>query len=75
MTDMKRIEVEAEVWLDSWDNEELIEYLEAQGYVLTKTPEEITWLSMLADAKQYRTPEEFDKMFSEYVYNTLGRVV
>jgi len=74
MSEYKTISADVEVCLDEWTEEELIEYLDSLGYTLA-TPEDIDWLAQLADAKFYNHPEKFDELFSEYVYQKLGRVV
>jgi len=69
-------DVDVEVNLEDFDEKEIIEYLNECGYEVFKklggTTEED--LSALADAKIRNSPE-FDRMFADYVYNKLGRVI
>jgi hypothetical protein len=74
MNEYKTVCADVEVSLDEWSEAELVEYLTDLGYEVTKTPENTDWLMRLADAKQYH-PEKFDKLFSEYVWKELGRIV
>ena len=75
MSEYKTVSADVEVSLDEWTEKELCDYLEDLGYTVTKTPEDTDWLTRLADAKFYHHPEQFDKLFSEYVYQKLGRIV
>jgi hypothetical protein len=74
MSYTKYLNTDVEINLDEWEEKEIIEYMEDLGYVLTKTPEDSFMLEKLADAKVYH-PENFDKLFSEYIYKTIGRIV
>lgn len=67
-------EVEAEVSLDEFEEKDIVKYMEDIGYTLTKSPDDSFQLNKLADAKVY-TPESFDTLFSDYIYNTIGRII
>jgi hypothetical protein len=74
MSAYKTVCADVEVSLDEWQEKEIIDYMEDIGYTLVKSPEDDAWLTRLADAKVYH-PEQFDKMFSEYIHQKLGRIV
>jgi hypothetical protein len=68
------VEVEVEVDLDEMPIEEVIEYLADKGYKVVPHSGVKSSLNDLVDAKIRNSPD-FDKLFSEYVYDTLGRIV
>jgi hypothetical protein len=69
------VEVEVEVDLDEMPIEEVIEYLTDKGYrILSQGEPTKNQLNDLVDAKIRNSPD-FDKLFSEYVYDTLGRII
>jgi hypothetical protein len=67
-------DAEVEVSLDEWSEQEIVDHMTDLGYTITKTPDDVHQLNKLADAKQYNFGN-FDKIFADYVYNTIGRIL
>jgi hypothetical protein len=68
------IDVEAEVWLDQFEEKDIVKYLEDEGYTMTKTPEDSFQLRRLAELKRNQ-PEKFDRAFADYIYETVGMIL
>lgn len=68
------IDVEAEVWLDQFEEKDIVKYLEDEGYTITQTPEDSFQLRRLAELKRSQ-PEKFDRAFADYIYETVGIIL
>lgn len=68
-------EVDVDICLDEFPVDEIIDYLEDSGYnVYGRGTDDGDALAALADAKVYH-PEKFDKMFADYIFEKLGRII
>jgi hypothetical protein len=69
---MVSITTEVEVFMDDFDDEELIEELTGRGYYVSKSSSDIPVAQGLYDAWVYKTGD-FEELFRQFCQHTVGR--
>lgn len=69
---MVSITTEVEVYMDDFDDADLIDELEGRGYYVSKSASDSYSLQGLYDAWVYKT-DDFEDMFRKFCQNTLGK--
>lgn len=69
---MVSITTEVDVYLDDFDDEDLIEELKDRGYYVSKSSSDVPELQNLYDAWVYKTGN-YEELFRQYCQATIGR--
>ena len=69
---MVSITTEVDVYLDDFDDEDLIEELKDRGYYVSKSSSGASELQNLYDAWVYKTGN-YEELFRQYCQATIGR--
>jgi len=69
---MVSITTEVEVYMDDFEDEDLIEELTERGYYVSKSSGDIPVAQSLYDAWVYKT-DNFEDLFRQFCQHTIGR--